>query len=724
VRIAVVHNRDQAGVISVFGPQNRERYNPKTVERVAAALEKGGHTVRVIDGNMRVIDELRDFMPRVMSGERPGMVFNMAYGIQGVSRYTHLPAMLEMLGVPYVGSNPLAHGLALDKVIAKIVFQNAGLPTARVWNFGSPDDQFDDLRFPVIVKPKMEAVSYGIQVVHNEKDLREAVALLINEFKQHVLVEEFIPGREFAIGLLGNNDPEVFPIVEIDFEGDPEAIQTADEKLTAPRGKICPAPLTPKQHENLVNLAKRAFRSLDLFDFARVDVRMDKKGRPYILEINSMASLGLTGTYVYGAQTAGYTYESLINRIVDVAAVRYFGQEGVGALETPAARPTKKKRTTVSARIRSYLRSQAGTIEDSLRRMVSMRTPAAEPERVNALGEWIMHQMTQMGFTAQTYPGVNVGVVQYYKNHDDDTNDVLLIGHLDTAGDEYEPYREEGTRLYGTGVAESKGGLAVALAALRALRYARAIRKAKIGVLLTTDETINGARSRPVVEEVAPQSKAIIGLKPGEPEGGVVVSRSGRATYRLQIEYPRRARRPASPARAITHLTERALALQRLSDERSGLRVAITRLEVDAQFGHLPRKAEAAISVRFEQRKNAKVIDARIHEVANERTKEGVRLHVTGRVRRPPMEPTKLNQQLYEDVARIADKLSLSIEPTHRVSSSDICFAPANIPRIDGLGPLGGNTRTDDEYILRHSLVDRAALLALVIRYLATGTEP
>jgi D-alanine-D-alanine ligase len=724
VRIAVVHNRDQAGVISVFGPQNRERYNPKTVERVAAALEKGGHTVRVIDGNMRVIDELRDFMPRVMSGERPGMVFNMAYGIQGVSRYTHLPAMLEMLGVPYVGSNPLAHGLALDKVIAKIVFQNAGLPTARFWNFGSPDDQFDDLRFPVIVKPKMEAVSYGIQVVHNEKDLREAVALLINEFKQHVLVEEFIPGREFAIGLLGNNDPEVFPIVEIDFEGDPEAIQTADEKLTAPRGKICPAPLTPKQHENLVNLAKRAFRSLDLFDFARVDVRMDKKGRPYILEINSMASLGLTGTYVYGAQTAGYTYESLINRIVDVAAVRYFGQEGVGALETPAARPTKKKRTTVSARIRSYLRSQAGTIEDSLRRMVSMRTPAAEPERVNALGEWIMHQMTQMGFTAQTYPGVNVGVVQYYKNHDDDTNDVLLIGHLDTAGDEYEPYREEGTRLYGTGVAESKGGLAVALAALRALRYARAIRKAKIGVLLTTDETINGARSRPVVEEVAPQSKAIIGLKPGEPEGGVVVSRSGRATYRLQIEYPRRARRPASPARAITHLTERALALQRLSDERSGLRVAITRLEVDAQFGHLPRKAEAAISVRFEQRKNAKVIDARIHEVANERTKEGVRLHVTGRVRRPPMEPTKLNQQLYEDVARIADKLSLSIEPTHRVSSSDICFAPANIPRIDGLGPLGGNTRTDDEYILRHSLVDRAALLALVIRYLATGTEP
>jgi D-alanine-D-alanine ligase len=195
MKVAIAHNRDLTGVINVFGPQNRERYNPKTIERVALALENGGHTVRVIDGNMQVIDQLRDFMPRVVAGERPGMVFNMAYGIQGVSRYTHLPAMLEMLGVPYVGSNPLAHGLALDKVIAKMVFSNAGLPTPPFWNFASPDDRFDDLAFPVIVKPKMEAVSYGVRVVDNEHDLREAVEHLIKEFQQHVLVEKFIRHR-------------------------------------------------------------------------------------------------------------------------------------------------------------------------------------------------------------------------------------------------------------------------------------------------------------------------------------------------------------------------------------------------------------------------------------------------------------------------------------------------------------------------------------------------
>ena len=103
MRVAVVHNRrnpDGPAVLNVFGPQNRETYNPRTVELVARALEHGGHTVRVIDGNMDVIEALKDFMPRVMAGERPGMVFNMAYGIQGVSRYTHLPACSRCSACP------------------------------------------------------------------------------------------------------------------------------------------------------------------------------------------------------------------------------------------------------------------------------------------------------------------------------------------------------------------------------------------------------------------------------------------------------------------------------------------------------------------------------------------------------------------------------------------------------------------------------------------------
>lgn len=716
MKVAVVHNRDRAGVINVFGPQNRERYNPRTVERVAAALEKGGHTVRVIDGNMHIVEQLQDFMPRVIEGERLGMVFNMAYGIQGVSRYTHLPAMLEMLGVPYVGSNPMAHGLALDKVIAKIVFSNAGLPTAGFWNFASADDRFDDLTFPVIVKPKMEAVSYGIRVVENEADLRDAVAELVSEFQQHVLVEQFIRGREFAIGVLGNVDPEVFPIVEIDFEGDPDAIQTAQDKLTKPLGKVCPAELPPEKTAELQALVKRAFNSLDLYDFARVDLRMDEAGHPYILEINSMASLGLTGTYVHAAEVAGYSYDELINRILEVAAVRYFGAdylEPAPAEAEPTAKPQK-----LSVRVRSYLRSQAVPIEELLAKMVEMRTPAADVDHVNAFGEWLIAQLRQLGFKAKVYPQVQTGNILYFSNHAGDEDDVLLLSHLDSVIPDrsFVSFRAEGRRLYGTGVAESKGGIAVALAALRALRYSRSLRRVKCGFLLTSDDTLDGVQGRGVVEVHARRARHVIGLKAAGPGGELVVSRAGRATYRLETIYGK-SKQAASPAHVIGHLFRRLQALQKLSDAEAGVNVSVRRINVEAPFGRLPDKAEAIVTVRFNRPEDGARLHDEVRELARQRSSRGLRLRVSGRVRRPPMERTPENEKFFEEIAKIAKRLHTAVAAGHRWHSSDLCFAPAEIPKIDAMGPIGGGERTDGEWVLRGSLVDHAALLAMLIHH-------
>jgi len=722
MKVAVIHNRDREGVINVFGPQNRERYNPKTVERVASSLEQGGHSVRVIDGNMHLVEQLRDFMPRVIEGQRPGMVFNMAYGIQGVSRYTHLPAILEMLGVPYVGSNPMAHGLALDKVIAKIVFENAGLPTPGFWNFASADDRFDDLVFPVIVKPKMEAVSYGIKVVDNEADLRQAVKRIIDEFQQHVLVEQFIPGREFAVGLLGNGPPDVLPIVEIDLEGDPNAIQTAGDKLQKPRGKICPAELSEEKAEEIRSLVRRAFQSLELFDFARVDLRMDSAGNLYILEINSMASLGLTGAYVHAAKTAGYTYESLINRILDVAAMRYFGQDyAAEAAQRVAAGKTKPEK--LSTRVRAYLRAQAPTIEDSVRHMAELRTPPDDVEWVNALGEWLMGQFKALGFSARSIPCVGVGDVLYFYNHDDDERDVLLLGHLDsqTPAGGFVPFRAVGSRIYGTGVAESKGGIAVALAALRALRYARTVRRMRCGVLLTTDETKNGAAGRGVIEEITPLARHVIGLKAGDPDGGMVTSRAGRGTYRLDTLFPKKG--SASEAAVLAHLHRRIKAMEELSDADSRLHVALRRLELDAPFGREPEKAEAVVSVRFNRLEDGERIEREIRALATKRSAKGLRLQAAGRIRRPPLVQTPEREAFYEEIARIGKRLNVQVHSTHRWHSSDVCFVPDDVPAVDGMGPLGAGERTQDEYVLRSSLVDRAALLAMVMHRCAKADE-
>ena len=736
MRVAVVHNRDSSGVINVFGPQNRERYNPRTVERVARALESGGHTVRIIDGNMHVVERLQDFMPRVIAGERPGMVFNMAYGIQGVSRYTHLPAMLEMLGLPYVGSGPQAHGMALDKVIAKIMFQAAGLPTAGFWNFASPQDQFEDLvctpEHPLIVKPKMEAVSYGIRIVDNEDALREAVSTIVNEFGQHVLVEEFIAGRELAIGLLGNGDPEVLPIVEIDLEGDPNAIQTDSDKLRAPRGKLCPAPLSEDQTAELQELAKRAFRSLDLYDFARVDLRLDAENNPYILEINSMASLGLTGTYVHAAQTAGYTYEAMVNRMLDVAAIRYFGAERLSEMEQA---DQGDRRTNDSdrprTRLRTHIRSSAATIEDNVERMVETRTPTEAVDRVNQLGDWLARQLEAMNFRVERHSRVGLGDAILARNHIYDTDDVLLLGHLDTGApvSEWAPFRSDDRRIYGTGAAESKGGIAVALAALRGLRHIRRLRQLRIAVLLTSDGAANGAGGRQLIETAAARASNVIGLKAGDPNGALIAARAGEHRYSLESAFRRRGR-SVSAEQVVRHFTSRINALQELSRDppqeagdddslevapTNGVHAHITQMRFDAGGGRLPHRAEAQLTIRFTDPETGDSLDTEVERIANARRSSGVRMLVSPRPGRPALRPTERDAELLATIQRVSKDLSHRATSGYRWAAADICFAPESAARVDGMGPIGGAARTDDEYILRHSLVDRATLLALTL---------
>ena len=227
MKVAIIYNKDITGVINNFGMQNKEFYDYRTVKKVASSLEQAGHNVTILDGNMYIVERLQNFFPSVIDSDHMAMVFNMAYGIQGESRYTHIPSMLEMLGIPYLGSSPAGHALALDKVMTKIVWQKHALPTPEFWVFNNGREPMEGVRFPVIVKPKMESVSFGLKVVHNVDDLREAVQYITSEFQQQALVEQFIPGREFCVGILGNSPVESFPILEIDLS----VIQTLSSRL-------------------------------------------------------------------------------------------------------------------------------------------------------------------------------------------------------------------------------------------------------------------------------------------------------------------------------------------------------------------------------------------------------------------------------------------------------------------------------------------------------------
>jgi len=223
MKVALVYNRESKNVINVFGVPNREVMGRHIIKNIADGLREGGHQVTSLEGDKDLVGRLEEFMPRVLNGERPGLVFNISYGIQGQARYTHVPSILEMVGVPYVGSGPLAHSLALDKVVTKMLFRQHGLPTPDFAVLDSPDFPMPDLPFPLIVKPRNEAVSFGLKVVYDEAELREAVAVIHSTYQPSVLVELYIDGREINVGLLGNNPPEALPPVLLHFgEGGPE----------------------------------------------------------------------------------------------------------------------------------------------------------------------------------------------------------------------------------------------------------------------------------------------------------------------------------------------------------------------------------------------------------------------------------------------------------------------------------------------------------------------
>jgi D-alanine-D-alanine ligase len=717
LRVALIYNEkeiDPNDVINVFGMPTKEHYSKKAVERVATALEKGGHVVKVIEGDMHVSDEIREFMPKVISGEVPGMVFNMAYGIQGQNRYTHVPAMMEMLGIPYFGSGPEAHAIVQDKVMTKIVLQRFNIPTPGFWVFRTAEDKFDDIEFPVIVKPKLESTSMGMEVVYNWDDLRPAVQKQIEKYSQDILVEQFIPGREFAIGVLGNGgNIETLPIVELDLKGDPNKIQTKDDKMVSPLDKICPAPLSKEQTTELNNLCKDAYIKLGLYDYARVDIRMDTKGKFFILELNSMASLGLGGSLFYSAKAAGYTYETFINKLLDVATMRYFGEHSAQLKKIEEYDPSQPLRTVV----RTYIRSRFHSIKDTLQDFIGYNTHVYNINNVNSLGKIIAKRLKHLEFVERTINQFDIGDFRYFTNHGDDKNDILIVSHLDThyGPRDYVPYTEDDDRIFGSGIAESKGGLAIMLGALHALRFARRLKKVKCGILLTTDDSLGGKFSKKLVEDFSKQSKYVIGLKSASIEGGIITSCYGRTDYNIRFSNKKSGLRDLHGI--IPVLGKKILSLEKLTLDEKDYRVRTTSIHAEGSHGSTPDYATLSLVCSYKNSKSGDDLDSKIKKIMTKNEEGMAKLSVEtakGQTR-TPVEESKADSKFYDIVENEAKKLEIKIKKHQQFVSSDISNVPSDIPSIDGFGPMGHNYRTPNEYILHDSIMDRTALLALVI---------
>lgn len=304
----------------------------ETINALKEALEQY-HDVTLIEANEDAFNKFREI--------RPDIVFNIAEGAYGVSREAQIPAMLDMLQIPYTGSDALTLGICLDKARTKEILSYYGIPNAKFKVADSIDDvknlSFD---FPVMVKPVCEGSSKGIyssSFVRNEEELYSEVNRIINGYNQSALIEEFLPGREFTIALLGNgSDIVILPIIEIKYDRYPEGVVPLysyeakwilDTKESDFDVFDCPANLDPGLETKIKNVVLDTFNVLKCKDWSRVDVRLDKNGEPSIIEINPLPGIMPDPTenssYPKAARVAGITYDQMINSVLYAAAKRY-----------------------------------------------------------------------------------------------------------------------------------------------------------------------------------------------------------------------------------------------------------------------------------------------------------------------------------------------------------------------------------------------------------------
>jgi len=265
----------------------------------------------------------------------PDAIFNFVESVEGVSSYEYCTAgLFELLGFEYTGNTPFCLGNCLNKERTKNILRSFKIRTPKSFTFhrntGINLKKFD-LRFPVILKLLNEDASIGISeysVVNNPDDLKKQLDFLSGTYKQDIIAEEYIDGRELNVAILGTT---VLPVSEIDFTGLPEnlpKIVTYDGKwiaestyytFTKPK---CPADLDKKLKKKITTIALEAFYALSCRDYARVDIRLDKSGRPYVIEVNPNPDISEDSGFARAAAAKGISYPDLLNTIANFAINR------------------------------------------------------------------------------------------------------------------------------------------------------------------------------------------------------------------------------------------------------------------------------------------------------------------------------------------------------------------------------------------------------------------
>ncbi len=301
----------------------------KTVFSIAEAIKQSGHSVSLV--------EAEEDLYFYFKSHKTDLVFNIAEGKSSHIRESHVPAILDILNVPYTGSGVTTLALALNKAVTKKILRSENIPTPNFQLFYKREDRLDPgLKFPLIVKPNREGSAKGINVsnvVGNEKRLFEEVEKIHRIYKQEALVEEFIDGKELTVGVLENGKTIILPILEIDFSG---CVKSGEYfyswRMKEYQGNVemglnptfyCPARLEVHMEKIIKEVALKCHHSLGCLDMSRTDIRLSKDNIPYVLEVNPLPGLDPEeSNFPLMAKAAGISYPDVVNFIISSAISR------------------------------------------------------------------------------------------------------------------------------------------------------------------------------------------------------------------------------------------------------------------------------------------------------------------------------------------------------------------------------------------------------------------
>ncbi len=323
MRVALVYDlRDDYRALGFSEEEIAEFDSVETIDQLARALEAlGCEAIRVGRGQA--------LAARLVAGERYDLVFSIAEGVKGRSREAQVPALCELFDQPYLFSDPLTLAACLDKAVAKRLVRDAGVPTP---SFAvaerSASELIDWADFPAFVKPLAEGTGKGCgaaSLVHSQAELRDAISRIIERYRQPALVERYLPGREFTVGIVGNgDDAHVLGICEILLKPNAEANVYSLLNKELCEELVTYAPASDGEARLAGTRALQAYRALECRDTARIDFRSDAHGEPHFLEANPLAGLNPwhSDLPILAAQN-GIEFVALIGMILDAGLARY-----------------------------------------------------------------------------------------------------------------------------------------------------------------------------------------------------------------------------------------------------------------------------------------------------------------------------------------------------------------------------------------------------------------